>query len=139
MRYVRAEIELINTSDVSLFENKIIPKSKIRSLKVKALVDTGAGMMTINENIKNQLGLKVRGKRLAQLADGTIKELEIAGPLEVRFKDRFSVTNAMVLPGNQEVLLGAIPMEEMDVLVHPLKEKLIVNPEHPNGPQLSLK
>lgn len=60
-------------------------------------------------------------------------------PLEVRFKDRFSVTNAMVLPDNQEVLLGAIPMVEMDVLIHPLKEELIINPEHPNGPQLSLK
>jgi len=139
MGLVRAKIELINTSDVSLYENKVIGENKIRRMKVTALVDTDAGMMTINENIKDQLGLKVRGKRFAQLADGTIKELEIAGPLEVRFKDRFSVTNAMVLPDNQEVLLGAIPMEEMDVLVHPLKEKLIINPEHPNGPQLSLK
>ena len=45
----------------------------------------------------------------------------------------------MVLPGNEEVLLGAIPMEEMDLLIHPSKEELIVNPEHPLKPQMTLK
>ena len=53
MGLVRAKIELINTSDVSLFENKIIPENKIRRMKVTALVDAGGGMMTINENIKD--------------------------------------------------------------------------------------
>jgi hypothetical protein len=80
MGLVRAKIELVNTSDVSLFENKVIGKNKIRRVKMTALVNTGAGMMTINENIKDQLGLKVRGKRFTQLADGTVKELEIARP-----------------------------------------------------------
>lgn len=139
MGLVRAEIELINSSDISLFEGAIISEDKIRRMKVNALVDTGAAMMAVNENIKNQLGLKVRGHRMAQLADGSLKDMEIVGPIEIRFKDRFSVTNAMVLPDNQEVLLGAIPMEEMDVLVHPMKEELIINPEHPNKEQLSLK
>jgi hypothetical protein len=36
----------------------------------------------------------------------------------------------MVLPGNSEVLLGAIPLEDMDVLIHPQGQELIVNPEH---------
>ena len=73
------------------------------------------------------------------LADGTVTELDVVGPIEIRFKNRFSTTNALVLPGNEEVLLGAIPMEEMDVLIHPNKEQLIVNPEHPNKPQMVLK
>ena len=96
-------------------------------------------MLAINQTIKNQLGLKVRDRRTAQLADGSVLELDVVGPLEVRFKDRFSITNAMVLPGNEEVLLGAIPMEEMDLLIHPSKEELIVNPEHPLKPQMTLK
>ena len=106
---------------------------------VTALVDTDAVMLAINETIKNQLGLKSRGRRLAQLAYGTVRDVEVVGPVEIRFKDRFSTTNAMVLHGDQQVLLGAIPMEEMDVLVHPLKEELIINREHPNKPQLALK
>lgn len=137
MGLVHAELTLTNAGDISLFEGGFIAEADIR--KVIALVDSGAIMMAINENLKLQLGLKVRDIRPAQLADGTVKNLEIVGPIEVRFKNRWSTTNAMVLPGNQEVLLGAIPMEEMDVLIHPGKQELIVNPEHPFKAQMVLK
>ena len=139
MCLVKAEIELINSSDISLFEGGFIKESEIRKMKVTAMADSGSVMLAINENLKSQLGLKVRDKRSAQLADGSVREMEIVGPVEIRFKNRMSTTNAMVLPGNQEVLLGAIPMEEMDVLIHPGTEQLIVNPEHPLKPQMVLK
>jgi hypothetical protein len=57
----------------------------------------------------------------------------------VKFKNRTSVCNAYVLNGNEEPLLGAIPMEEMDVLIHPSRQQLIVNPEHPDYAVLKLK
>jgi hypothetical protein len=139
MGLIHANISLTNAGDISLFEGGFIKESDIRKVECVALVDSGAIMMAINENLKIQLGLKVRDVRPAQLADGTVKNLEVVGPIEVRFKNRLSTTNAMVLPGNQEVLLGAIPMEEMDVLIHPAKQELIVNPEHPFKAQMVLK
>lgn len=139
MGLVYAEIELINAGDVSLFEGSYIKETDIRKLKTKALVDTGAVMLAINETIKSQLGLKVRDTRSAQLANGKVAVVDVVGPIEVRFKNRFSICNAMVLPGDQEVLLGAIPMEEMDVIIHPASQQLIVNPEHPLKPQMALK
>jgi len=139
MGLVKAEIELINASDISFVDAGIKKESEIRRIKVTALVDSGAVMLAINETIQAQLGLKSRDRRPSQLADGTIVEYDVVGPIEVRFKNRYSTTNALVLPGNQEVLLGAIPMEEMDVLIHPAKEELIVNPEHPLKPQMVLK
>jgi len=139
MGLVKAEIELINTSDISFVDAGIKQESEIRRIKVTALVDSGAIMLAINETIQAQLGLKSRDRRPSQLADGTIVEYDVVGPIEVRFKNRYSTTNALVLPGNQEVLLGAILMEEMDVLIHPGKEELIVNPEHPLKPQMVLK
>lgn len=139
MGLVKAEIELINASDISFVDAGIKQDSEIRRIKVIALVDSGAIMLAINENIQIQLGLKTRDRRPSQLADGTIVEYDVVGPIEVRFKNRYSTTNALVLPGNQEVLLGAIPMEEMDVLIHPAKEELIVNPEHPLKPLMVLK
>ena len=45
----------------------------------------------------------------------------------------------MVLPGDSEPLLGAIPLEEMDVLIDPLRQELIVNPEHPDMAVLKMK
>jgi hypothetical protein len=73
------------------------------------------------------------------MADGSIKEYEVVGPVELRFKNRRTLVNAIVLTGDNEVLLGAIPMEDMDVLIHPLKQELIVNPEHPYFAQMKMK
>lgn len=139
MGLVYAEIKLTNADDMALVKRKFLKKEEVRSLTVTAMVDSGAYMMAINQTIKAQLGLDIIDKRTGQLADGSVIELDIVGPIEVRFENRMAMCNAMVLPGDTEMLLGAIPMEEMDVLIHPKEQKLIVNPLHPNIAQLSLK
>jgi hypothetical protein len=117
----------------------IIDQDEVKRMFKTVLVDSGAYMMCINEVVQEQLSLPVIEKRKAQMADGSIKEYEVVGPLELRFKNRQSTCRAMVLPGDSECLLGAIPMEDMDVLIHPLRQELIVNPEHPYFAQMSLK
>ena len=139
MGLVYAEIKLINSDDIALNRRGYLQKEEIREMQVTAMVDSGATMLAINENIKNQLGLVAIYKQSAQLADGTFLDLEVVGPVEVRFENRISTCNAMVLPGDSEILLGAIPMEEMDVLIHPKENRLIVNPEHPIKPVVKLK
>jgi clan AA aspartic protease len=139
MGLVHADIQLINGADLIRLEDGTISKEKVRSVFVNMLVDSGAYMMAINQEIKAQLGLKTKSTRTAQLADGQEIEIDIVGPIEVRFANRDCSVNAMVLPGATEPLLGAIPMEEMDVLIHPNRNELIVNPKHPNVASLSLK
>jgi len=139
MGLVYAEIELINTSDTEVAERGYIDKSEIRRTTVSAMVDRGAYMLAINEEIKLQLGLRVVDRKLAGLADGTTIGLEVVGPIEIRFKNRKCITTAMVLPGNSEVLLGAIPMEDMDVIIDPLQQQLLVHPDRPYIPKMSLK
>lgn len=102
------------------------------------LVDSGAYMMAINESIQEQLNIPFKEKSKAQLANGSIVEYDVVGPIEIKFKNRSAVCNAFVLPGDSEPLLGVIPMEEMDVLIHPLRQELIVNPEHPYCAQLKM-
>jgi clan AA aspartic protease len=139
MGMVYAEIELINSDDLALAKIHFIGEDEIKRISVIMLVDSGAYMMAINESIKEQLNLKEKGKRKAQLADSSIVEYPVVGPIEIRFKNRDTVCNALVLPGDSEPLLGVIPMEEMDVLIHPLRQELIVNPEHPYYAQLKMK
>ena len=139
MGMVYAEIELINSDDLALAKRHYIGEDEIKRISVNMLVDSGAYMMAINESIKEQLNLKEKGKRKAQLADSSIVEYPVVGPIEIRFKNRDTVCNALVLPGDSEPLLGVIPMEEMDVLIHPLRQELIVNPEHPYSAQLKMK
>jgi hypothetical protein len=72
------------------------------------------------------------------MADGSVVEHEVVGPIIVKFKNRTATCNALVLPGDSEPLLGAIPMEEMDVIIHPLRQEMMVNPQHPYCAQLRL-
>ncbi len=139
MGLVYADIEIINSDDLALARRSILNKDEVKKMHVNMLVESGAYMMAINETIQEQLQLPYKEKRKSIMADGSVVEHDVVGPIEVRFKNRTAVCNAVVLQGDNEPLLGAIPMEEMDVLIHPLRNELIVNPEHPYFAQLSLK
>jgi len=139
MGLVYADIELIRSDDMALFRAGFLTENKIRRLKIKAMVDSGAYMLSLNESICKQLDLPLIRKSSVELADGYVINLDIVGPVEVHFENRSTTVEAMVLPGGAEALLGAIPMEGMDVLIDPLRQQLIVNPIHPLKPQYSLK
>jgi clan AA aspartic protease len=133
MGYVRAEIELANANDVQLAKQKQIGEDEVKKMTVRALVDSGSYLLAINENIRNYLQLMPLYKERACLANGNIIECDVVYPVEVKFKNRHACCSAMVLPGDSEVLLGAIPMEEMDVIIDPKRQELVVNPDHPDG------
>lgn len=139
MGLVYAEIELINADDLALVRRFKLDKDEVKRIRLNMLADSGAYMMAINETIQEQLDLPLLEKRKAQMADSSVVEYAVVGPIQVKFKNRTAVCNAFVLPGDSEPLLGAIPMEEMDVLIHPQRQELIVNPEHPNYAQLKMK
>ena len=131
MGLVYAEIDLISVDDMVLQRRGYLDKDKIKQVKVKALVDSGAYMLSINETVRAQLDLPFIEKQFGTLADETLIEVDIVGPVEIRFENRSTTVRAVVLPGNSEILLGAIPMEDMDVLIDPKQQKLLVNPKHP--------
>ena len=139
MGLVYADIELIRGADIVLFQEGYIQENQIKRVKVKALVDSGSYMLAINETVKTQLALRKVDEQVAELADGSRVTLEIVGPVDLRFENRSTTCRAMVLPGNTEVLLGAIPMEDLDVIIEPKAQRMIVNPESPNIARKSLK
>lgn len=139
MGLVYADITLINGEDLILARRHIIGEDEVKQMTINMLVDSGAYMMAINETIQEQMQLPVLEKRKAQSANGHVEEYEVVGPIEVKFKNRRTICNAMVLSGDNEPLLGAIPMEDMDVLIHPQRQELIVNPEHPYFAQMKMK
>ena len=128
MGYVRAEIELTNEEDIALNRRGYLPDDEIRKVTTRALVDSGAYDLILNQEIQNRLQLPVLGKRTVKLADETIIEVDIVGPVKVRFETRATTVRALVLPDTEEVLLGAIPLEGLDVIIDPLRERLLVNP-----------
>ena len=134
-----ARIELVNADDQALVRRKLLPESKVRKARVKALVDGGASSLAINEKIQKKLGLPLFRTGLAELADGSKISVNVVGPVSVKFKNRATVAYAHVLPRKAEPLLGAIPMEDMDLVINPKKQILDVNPASPDEPVIKLK
>ena len=106
------------------------PARDVQPLHVRSLVDTGAMNLCIPEHVAVQLGLVELFKREVTIADGSTRLVPYVGPVAIEFENRGCVTGALVL--GDEVLLGVVPMEDMDVLVSPATQTLIVNPENPN-------
>jgi clan AA aspartic protease len=135
---VFAEIELVRGDDLALQREGYLEPTAIRRCTVRAMVDSGATMLAIPEFVKTQLNLRQTRSIEAELADGSSAAYEVVGPVEVRFANRATSVEALVVPGATKVLLGAISMEGMDVLIDPKRERLIVNPESPEVAKMLL-
>ena len=124
MGLVYTEITLKNADDIAVADRGFIKDSEIRKITVKAMVDTGAWTLAINDAVRQQLGLRILGKEPGSLADGTVGSYDMAGPVEIHWKNRRTTCEALVLPNAKDILLGAIPMEALDLIVHPQKEEV---------------
>ncbi len=105
-----------------------------RSIDVRALVDTGATFMCLTEQDAVQLGFDLSevSQQVVTHAEGRQRKVPKIAPIEIAFANRNYVTEALVM-GN-EPLMGVLPLEAMDLMVDPLRQQLVVNPEHPNYP-----
>lgn len=109
----------------------------LEKINATALVDTGAIDMVIPEHIAIQLDLKDLNPREVILANGERQKVRYVGPIKVEMMGRDCVTAAAVM--GDQVLLGAIPMEAMDLIVHPRSQTIRPNPESPNMPMFLAK
>jgi len=102
----------------------------LAAVEVVALVDTSALHLCIPEHVRIQLKLDAIGKKEVTLADGSKRLVLYVGPIEIKFKNRTGFAGALVL--GTQVLLGAIPMEDMDLIVIPKTRMVDVNSDSPN-------
>ncbi|GHV50067.1 hypothetical protein AGMMS49579_03070 [Spirochaetia bacterium] len=118
------EITLKNADDRVRVEEGLIKEQDVRETTVTAMVDTGAGTLVITEAVCERLGLRIEGLRNATVVGGGKAFCKRTSPVTIYWKDRSSVCNALVVPGETNILLGAIPLEDMDLIVNPVKQVL---------------
>ena len=134
-----ADIIILNSADEVAFKKGLVAAEDVKKINVKALVDSGAITLIINDTIAEQLDLEAYERVDVELADGTHSKRELVGPVTVRFKNRVAHCSALVIPGTSEVLLGVIPLEAMDVVIDPLSQQLDVHPDRPYYAGLKVK
>ena len=108
-------------------------RPELEEVDANALVDSGAAELCIPKLVALQLRLEPTGERVVTYADGRQESVGYVGPVRVEVFGRHAYTGAMVITGDT-VLLGAMPMQGMDVLVDPARHRLIPNPAYPNIP-----
>jgi len=119
----------IITVDLSLSNPR---RPELKPVRVQALVDTGVITLCIPDHVRIQLDLEESKRREVTIANGNKEVMSYGGPVEIACLDRSCYAGALVL--GDRVLLGAIPMEDMDLVISPAKQEVTVNPESPNIP-----
>jgi clan AA aspartic protease len=132
MGHVNTQITLKNIRDIHKAEDGIIKEPEIRKATVDVMVDTGATMLVINEQLFQQLGLRVAEEREISLANDAKETCKVTEAVEIHWEDRFTTMPALVLEDASEFLLGVLPLEGMDLMVDTVNQRLVgAHGDHP--------
>lgn len=139
MGAVHVVIDLENTIDAGVAERGLMPADKVRRHSVRALVDTGAVMLVLPQDLVEHLGLERRGRSVVTFADERKTDWDTAGPVTVRVGSRSGTFDCVVAPPTTEPLFGQLQLERLDLIVDSLHRTLGVRPESPIYPLFTVK
>jgi clan AA aspartic protease len=139
MGEVKVKVELENYDDRAVASRGFLPEDQVRSQRVDVVVDSGAVMLVLPQDLVEALGLRMLRKAIVTYADERKEERDVAGVVSVRVAGRSVETNCVVGPPGSEPLLGQIVLEEADLLVDCANQRLMPRPESPYLPTLKLK
>lgn len=124
------DVDLANDGDLVRAESGLISPDQVRRERIRGVVDSGATRLVIPESVARRLGLTFTGTAQVRYADGHAADRRIAERVRLAYAGRESVFNAIVEPGRESVLIGAIVMEDLDLLIDCTGQRLI--PRDPN-------
>jgi len=125
MGIVYTEITLKNALDEGNARAGLIKADDIRTATVTAVVDTGSMNLVITEELRQKLGLNVKGEKPARIANGQRVTCQVTEAVEIHWKNRDIVLPAVVIPGAADILLGAMALEGMDLMVNPTTREVV--------------
>ena len=127
------KVELCNMTDLEDARRGLIPPAAVRKMTIEALVDTGAMIMAIPEDVATALGLPLIDVRTVALADGTNRRVPKVGGMRIEILGRQMTCDALVIPTGTTPLIGQIPLEGLDLIVDPGTREVRVYSE--DGPR----
>ncbi len=137
MGEVRVDVRLVNAEDEARARRGELPHDQVRQHVVHALVDTGSVRLVIPPQVMASLGLGVRGRRVAEYADGRREPVDVTESIVVDIDGRDTIEEALVL--GDEVLIGQTVLEKLDLMVDCASRRLLPNPAHPDQPVTKVK
>ena len=130
MGAVRVKVKLTNAIDEAMVSRGILAPHLLRECETEALVDTGALTLVIPPQIVEQLGLRVRSSQVARYANGYEETIGVTEPVLIECEGRQTADEGLVV--GDEVMLGQVILEKLDLLVDCRNQRLVPNPQNPN-------
>jgi predicted aspartyl protease len=124
------EFEITNNDDAALARRGLLAEDKVRRLTISGVVDSGAARLVLPQSVARQLGLKKTGETKVRYADGRTGRRNVVEPVAVEILGRRGVFTPIVEVKRQTALVGAIVLEDLDLLVDCTNQKLV--PRDPN-------
>ncbi|MEG4800585.1 clan AA aspartic protease [Microcoleus sp. ARI1-B5] len=132
MGAVWTQVKLTNAVDDELVRRGLLAPRLLREIEAEGLVDTGAVNLVIPAEIAQPLGLRILGQQLVKYADSRQETVGVTGPLIVECEGRKTIDEALVT--GDEVLIGQVILEKLDLLVDCRNQRLMPNPANPDYP-----
>ena len=139
MGEIVASVELENAADRGIVGEGLRDESTVRRTTVEGVVETGAMMLMLPENVVSRLGLKRQREVVVTYADERKETRPVAGPVTVHIGNRFMITDCVVGPPLSEPLIGQIVLAALDLVADCTNRTLAPRPESPDGPLLKMK
>jgi clan AA aspartic protease len=118
------DVELASNRDVVLADAGRIRPEEVRRLTLRGVVDTGATRLVIPQTTAEQLGLPITGQASVRYADGRTAQRSMADEVRLNWGGRSGVFHAIVEPDRDSALLGAIVLEDLDLVVDCTRQTL---------------
>lgn len=138
MGKVMTKLKVTNATDFEIAHRGLIAPEAVRSVEIDALVDTGATMLALPENVVEAAGLPVYGNRPIRDALGRVSRVPWVGGVRIEILGREMTCDALVVPRGARALIGQIPLEGLDLVVDPKTQEARVNPASPDAPLMDL-
>ena len=139
MGEIAVQIELENFVDRALQRQGQRKEEQVRRHQLKGVVDTGAVMLMLPQDVVEKLGLENQRRVVVSYADDRKEERSVAGAVTIKIGDRAMTTECIVGPPLSEALIGQVVLEELDLVADCQNRTLSPRPESPIYPSLKLK
>jgi clan AA aspartic protease len=124
---------------------KVIEKVKLTSLfdptkkkEVEAVIDTGATMLVLPQDVVDELGLRRIGERKVRYANNQVQLKPVYRGVILELKGRDGIFDVLAEVEGSEPLVGQIVLEALDLIVDPITKTVIPNPRSPDMPMTEI-
>jgi predicted aspartyl protease len=125
------ELEIANNDDLALARRGLLPPDQVRRETIRGVVDSGATKLVLPQAVVKRLGLPLGDKIKVRYADGRKVQREGAEGVYVQLLGRHGTFTAIVEPRRKTALVGAIVLEDLDLLVDCTAQRVV--PRDPRG------